>query len=94
MTLKIKSECNEETQTSLEGRCVNHPLKKATHRLMDSLETFCEKCAVILVTQGHKMMQLGQERWDKMRFNNIREGRLSQLKDFLFELDKLEPIFS
>jgi hypothetical protein len=80
-----------------EVRCSNHPEKKATHRLLgladnDDRKVFCEKCAVSLVTKGYSLAQLAENRL-MTRQEERKAARVEQLKDFLFDLDRMEPVF-
>ena len=66
--------------------CVNHPRKKATHHLAENAgQTYCEKCALTLVTQGHKVVQLEVHEGR----GSVRERRMAQIKDVMFELDRI-----
>ena len=72
--------------------CCLHPEKKASHRLVEDArpQTYCEKCALSMITKGRKMEQIVPR--PSTRQDTYRESRLDLLKDFLFNLDRLEPV--
>lgn len=79
-SISVKSTNNRK---KLELDCTNHPNKTAKYIVESDEESlfYCEKCAILLASQGFKVCKLGESVSDNPRKREV--------DDFLGELDTL-----
>lgn len=56
------SRCKENGGDSLNARrCINHPQKSAKYKMLEEQMLYCEKCAILLASQGFKVSKIDKE---------------------------------